>query len=77
YTDRMRDVAGTGSFAAGEGSDESTIVDLAASYRFSNQWTATARVDNLTDDVYVVSRRPFGARPGLPRSARLMVRYTY
>ncbi|MEM6775534.1 MAG: TonB-dependent receptor, partial [Pseudomonadota bacterium] len=39
YTDRMRDVAGTGSFAAGEGSDESTIVDLAASYRFSNQWT--------------------------------------
>ncbi|MEM1403041.1 MAG: TonB-dependent receptor [Pseudomonadota bacterium] len=77
YTDRMRDVAGTGSFAADEGSDESTIVDVSGSYRFSDHWTLTARVDNLTDDVYVVSRRPFGARPGLPRSARLMVRYTY
>ncbi|MEO0437877.1 MAG: TonB-dependent receptor [Pseudomonadota bacterium] len=77
YTDRMRDQAGAGEFAADEGSDESTILDVAASYRFGENWTVTGRIDNATDEVYVVSRRPFGARPGLPRSARLMVRYSY
>lgn len=75
YTDRMRDQAGTGSFAADEGSDESTVVDLAAHYAFSDRWTLSGRVDNLIDSVYVVSRRPFGARPGKPRSYQLMLTY--
>lgn len=77
YIDRMRDVAGAGPFAANEGSDETTVIDLAGRYRHGKHWTLTARIDNLADEVYVVSRRPFGARPGLPRSARLLLRYDY
>ncbi|MEM8942737.1 MAG: TonB-dependent receptor [Pseudomonadota bacterium] len=77
YTDRMRDVAGAGPFSADSGSDEVTVFDLAGTYRLNDHWSFSGRVDNLTDDVYVVSRRPFGARPGLPRSVRLMARYTY
>lgn len=75
YIDRMRDVASVGSFAVSEGSDETTIVDIAANYSFSDRWTFSARVDNVFDEVYVVSRRPFGARPGKPLSVQLMVAF--
>ena len=71
----MRDRAGSGAFAADEGSDESTVVDLAAHFEISGHWTLSGRVDNLADDVYVVSRRPFGARPGKPRSFQAMLTY--
>lgn len=77
YTDRMRDEAGSGFFAADEGSDESTIVDLAAYYSISDQWSLSGRADNLSDEVYVVSRRPFGARPGKPRSYQFVVAYQF
>ncbi|MEM7099538.1 MAG: TonB-dependent receptor [Pseudomonadota bacterium] len=75
YVDRMRDQAGTGSFAAAAGSDASTIVDLAAHWKVNERWTVTGRVDNLTDEVDIVSRRPFGARTGKPLSVRVEVRY--
>ncbi|MEM9172293.1 MAG: TonB-dependent receptor, partial [Pseudomonadota bacterium] len=75
YIDRMRDVAGTGDFAADQGSDDTTIVDLAAHYDISDRWTVSGRIDNVFDEVYVVSRRPFGARPGKPLSVQLMVAF--
>jgi len=74
---RMRDQAGRGAFAADEGSDESTVVDLAASYAIGERWMLSGRIDNVTDNVYVVSRRPFGARPGKPLSVQLMVTYRH
>lgn len=77
YVGRMRDQAGTGSFAANEGSDSSTIIDLAGHITLSSQWTLSARIDNVSDDAYVVSRRPFGARPGKPLSFQFMVTYDY
>ncbi|MEM7431096.1 MAG: TonB-dependent receptor [Pseudomonadota bacterium] len=73
YIDRMRDRAGAGSFSVEEGSDSATIIDVSANYRVSDRWNISARVDNVADDVYVVSRRPFGARPGKPLSAQLLV----
>lgn len=75
HTARMRDQAGIGPIAVDEGSDESTVVDLSASYDISQRWRVSARLDNALDDVYVVSRRPFGARPGKPFSVQLMVMY--
>ncbi|MEL7296927.1 MAG: TonB-dependent receptor [Pseudomonadota bacterium] len=74
YIDQMRDQAGTGEIPDGQGSDETTLVDLAADYQINQDWTVSGRIDNLADDVYVVSRRPFGARPGKPRSVQIMVK---
>lgn len=77
HVDRMRDQAGTGFFAADEGSDESTVFDFAAYYELSDRITLSGRIDNVTDEVYVVSRRPFGARPGKPRSFQAVVTFSY
>lgn len=67
----MRDQAGEGPIAAGAGSDQATVLDLAARYELSAAVSLHARIDNLLDEEYVVARRPFGARPGKPRSAQL------
>ena len=40
-------------------------MELAGRYRIYLQ------VRNLTDEVYVAARRPYGLRPGLPRTALL------
>ncbi|MEM7000525.1 MAG: TonB-dependent receptor [Pseudomonadota bacterium] len=77
YVDRMRDAAGIGSFTDSEGSDASTVIDLAAHYNVGRNWTIAARVDNAADEVDVVSRRPFGARPTKPLTFRLEARYRF
>ncbi|MEL7025061.1 MAG: TonB-dependent receptor [Pseudomonadota bacterium] len=77
YVDRMRDVAGRGAIQESDGSDAYTVLDLAAHYQWSDRWRLSARVDNLADNEYVVSRRPFGARPGKPRTVQLMVAMQY
>lgn len=75
YVDRMRDQAGSGSFADDEGSDASTIVDLSARIALNQNWELSARVDNAGDSVDVASRRPFGARPIKPLAYRFEARY--
>ena len=75
YTERMRDQAGRGSFNSSEGSDASTVLDLAVHFDVGQSWTLSGRIDNVTDEVDVVSRRPFGARPMKPRTVRLEARY--
>jgi Fe(3+) dicitrate transport protein len=75
YVDEMRDQAGSGSLAPGQGSDALTILDLAGHYKPRPDWTLSARVDNATDEVEVVSRRPFGARPSKPLAVRFEARY--
>ncbi|MEM1437147.1 MAG: TonB-dependent receptor, partial [Pseudomonadota bacterium] len=77
YVDRMRDQAGTGAFGPSEGSDESTIVDLAGHLNVGRRWLLSARVDNLFDEVDVVSRRPFGARPTRPLTFRVEASYRF
>ena len=75
YVDRMRDQAGSGSFTASEGSDSMTIVDLAAQMEVGAHWTLALRVDNVLDEIDIVSRRPFGARPSKPQTFRVEARY--
>lgn len=68
YTDEMRTKAGQGAIPAGEGTDSRTVFDLGADYKLAKSYKVYARVRNLTDEVYVVARRPYGLRPGLERS---------
>ncbi len=77
YVSQMRNVAGKGSIASGEGSDSYTVLDLAGYYKLAKNWEMSARIDNLMDEVYVVSRRPYGARPGKPLGVQWELRYQY
>lgn len=71
----MRDTAGRGEIAADEGSDAHTVLDLSARAPLTRELGLFARIDNLLDEEYVVSRRPFGARPGKPLTAILGLRW--
>ena len=66
YVGQMRDVAGQGDVPDAERVPGRFVVDLASSYAISDSLRAYLRIDNLFDNRYIVSRRPFGARPGLP-----------
>ena len=68
YQSKMRAVAGVeapveGSFVPGY-----AVVDLSAQYRLNQYIQITAGIRNVVDNQYVVSLRPAGFRPGLPRT---------
>jgi Fe(3+) dicitrate transport protein len=77
YLDEMRTEAGTGAIPAGEGTDSALVWDLSAALRVHDQVEFYARLENLTDETYIVARRPAGARPGQPRTAFAGVRLTF
>jgi Fe(3+) dicitrate transport protein len=68
YVDEMRTVAGRGRPAPQLRTDDFWVLDLAGAYRLTDSAELFARVDNLLDETYIVSRRPSGVRPGKPRS---------
>jgi Fe(3+) dicitrate transport protein len=71
YLDDMRTEAGTG---AGERTDSALVWDLTGGYQLNDRVELYARIENLSDETYVVARRPAGARPGQPRSGFVGVR---
>lgn len=44
------------------------VIDTSFSYRYSQGTNLFLRVKNLLDNTYLTSLRPFGARPGAPRT---------
>lgn len=77
YVDDMRTVAGQGPVPAALSTDAAWVWDLSATWQLAQGLELYARVENLTDREYIVSRRPSGARPGLPRTALAGFRYTF
>ena len=75
YVGRMRTAAGQGSFPAGETVESHVVWDLLGSWQFTEQLSAYVKVDNLLDETYVASRRPAGARPGLPRTGYVGINF--
>ncbi len=67
YMGRMREIAGQGEIAEGEATDEFFLLDATANVRISSWLTLYTVGRNLLDATYIVSRRPYGARPGAPR----------
>lgn len=67
YIAAMRDIAGQGPLEETERTDAAMVVDLAASYSFQRWGKLYLNFNNLLDEVHVTSRRPYGARPGVPR----------
>ncbi|MCH8247451.1 MAG: TonB-dependent receptor [Bacteroidetes bacterium] len=69
YASSMRTLAGRGNPSPNDRTDEHFVVDFAGSYSIWKNTRVFASVRNLTDNVYIVARRPAGLRPGLPRTA--------
>jgi len=68
FVDEMRTRAGSGPIVEPHRIEEHLVFDLAASYRLLDRYRFYLQVRNLLDDAYVVARRPYGLRPGLPRT---------
>ena len=77
HTDETPEAAGTGTELAGLMTEELQQWDFSAWYRFSPDIKAYLKVDNLTDEEVIVSRRPFGARPGKPQQASVGIKYEF
>ncbi|MFW6093731.1 MAG: TonB-dependent receptor family protein, partial [Pseudomonadota bacterium] len=77
YVGEMRVVAGSGDPAAGERVDDHWVVDVAGEVEVTNGVSLFARIENLLDEDYRVSRRPAGSRPGRPQTALAGVRVAF
>ncbi len=76
-TAEMRIVAGSGDISDENATDDITIIDLGMRYALQDNITLSVGINNLMDDDGIVSRRPYGARPSMPRSFSLGVDYTF
>jgi Fe(3+) dicitrate transport protein len=77
YVSEMREVPGRGSYRDGESTDDYSIIDMSAKYDISNDLTVQLVLENVSDEEKIVSRRPFGARPNLPRQVKVGLSYSF
>ena len=76
-TSEMRTVAGSGRIAESNATDELTIIDLGLRYALQDNIRLSVGINNFMDDDGIAARRPYGARPTMPRSFSLGVDYTF
>jgi len=69
YVAAMRERAGSGSYKADPGfiTDDLLTLDISGQVNVLERLSVYANVRNLTDEVGIVGRRPYGARPNAPR----------
>ena len=66
YADAMRTKAGRGPLE-GQGTDSRVVLDLLVERKLA-RFSVYGQIRNLSDEVYIAARRPYGVRPGLPRT---------
>jgi Fe(3+) dicitrate transport protein len=74
YVSRMRELAGDEPLDEALSTDEQFTVDLGAHFKPLGWLKLYANVRNVFDELYIVSRRPFGARPNAPRWTQVGVK---
>jgi len=67
-TSKMRTLAGQGSIATEESTDAYFLVDASTSYQVAETINLFVNMRNVLNETYIVSDRPYGIRPGLPRT---------
>jgi Fe(3+) dicitrate transport protein len=77
FVSAMRTLAGSGAIQEEASTDAQAIVDASAIFRVTPSLRLSVRATNLTDQVYVVSRRPAGLRPGMPRAVSAGLRFDF
>ena len=63
----MRTVAGRGPVPLLERTDAYAVLNLSSEYELSQRASLFANLQNVTNNRYIVARRPAGVRPALPR----------
>jgi len=77
YVGEMREVAGQGSIPEHERIDDYLVADLDVYWDVTDRGRLYLGIDNLDDEEYIVSRRPYGARPGLPFQVMGGIKYQF
>lgn len=68
YSPHIRTVAGSDTIDPNFSTDSYLLFDLASSYAINENIGLFVNVRNLLNETYIVSDRPAGVRPGLPRT---------
>ena len=68
YASPMRTVAGQGQLDPFQSTGNSFLLDLSVKYNLSWRIGFFGSVQNLTNNTYIVARRPAGVRPAMPRN---------
>ncbi|MCC5914543.1 MAG: TonB-dependent receptor [Balneolaceae bacterium] len=76
YSPKMRTVAGSGAIDPDFSTDSYLLFDLSSSYAINSNIDIFTNIRNLLNETYIVSDRPAGVRPGLPRTVMGGVRYS-
>lgn len=77
YNGQMRDSPGQGGIPAPERIDRFLTFDLGGRVWVNERASIYMNMMNVTGAEYMVSRRPFGARPGRPRFASIGFKYDF
>ena len=77
YIDDMREAAGRNVDLQGVFVESLSQLDIAGYYQLNDALRLYAKLDNATDEAQIVSRRPFGARPGKPRQFIFGAKYQF
>jgi Fe(3+) dicitrate transport protein len=77
YMDEMRTAPGQGDIPSNEKTDSYFVIDASASYNLHKNMAFFANATNLTDQVYVVARRPAGLRPGMSRAFNVGIKANF
>ena len=67
----MRTLAGQGDLLSDESTDACQVADVMFRWFPGEHVTWFAGATNLTNQTYVVARRPYGLRPAMPRAFRM------
>jgi Fe(3+) dicitrate transport protein len=74
YISAMREQAGSAPLSQVIATDPQFVVDIGAKYRVLRWLDIYGNVRNLFNELDLVSRRPFGARPNAPRMIQIGVK---
>jgi len=77
HNSAARTIAGSGRLDDANSTDALTLIDLGVKHSLQNNITLSMGIKNLLDKDAVVARRPYGARPTMPRSISVGVNYNF
>ena len=77
HVDNTRTIAGQGNLTQMNSTDALNILDLVVKYKLSANLSVDFKVYNLTDSKVIVSSRPAGYRPNMPRHFKTAIHFDF
>lgn len=77
YQSEMRNVPGEGRIDKADLIEAHTIIDVSASYQYLIDLQFYSTIDNVFDEQYIAGVKPYGFRPGKPRSINIGAKYSF